>query len=62
MTEIEIVFLVENDRDGGYTAKALDESIFTQANDMDSLKKMICDAVNCHFAEEKPITLQFASS
>ncbi|MGL5805993.1 MAG: 2-oxoisovalerate dehydrogenase E1 subunit beta, partial [Xenococcaceae cyanobacterium] len=30
MTKItEIVFLVEDDPDGGYTAKALGESIFT---------------------------------
>jgi hypothetical protein len=52
---IEIVFLVEDDPEEGYTAKALGESIFTQANDLESLKEMIRDAVNCHFAEaEKP--------
>ena len=51
----EIVFLVEDDLDGGYTAKALGESIFTQAEDIESLKKMIRDAVDCHFeAEDKP--------
>ncbi len=50
---IEIVFLVEDDLDGGYTAKALGESIFTQADDLDSLKKMIRDAVDCHFTEEQ---------
>jgi hypothetical protein len=52
---IEIVFLVEDDPEEGYTAKALGESIFTQANDLESLKEMIRDAVNCHFTEaEKP--------
>jgi hypothetical protein len=52
---IEIVFLVEDDPEEGYTAKALGESIFTQANDLQSLKEMIRDAVNCHFTEiEKP--------
>ncbi|MGK7949439.1 MAG: type II toxin-antitoxin system HicB family antitoxin [Xenococcaceae cyanobacterium] len=52
---IEIVFLVEDDPDGGYTARALGESIFTQAKDIESLKEMIRDAVDCHFeAEEKP--------
>ncbi len=50
---IEIVFLVEDDPDGGYTARALSESIFTQAEDLDSLKKMIRDAVDCHFTEEQ---------
>jgi hypothetical protein len=50
---IEIVFLVEDDPEEGYTAKALGESIFTQANDLESLKEMIRDAVNCHFSEEQ---------
>lgn len=51
----EIVFLVEDDPDGGYTARALGESIFTQAEDIKSLKKMIRDAVDCHFeVEDKP--------
>ena len=34
----EIVFLIEEDPEGGYTAKGLGESIFTQAEDMASLK------------------------
>jgi dephospho-CoA kinase len=50
---IEIVFLVEDDPDGGYTAKALGESIFTQADNLESLKEMIRDAVDCHFIEEQ---------
>lgn len=51
----EIVFLVEDDPEVGYTAKALGESIFTQAEDIESLKVMIRDAVDCHFeAEDKP--------
>ncbi|NJL53524.1 MAG: 2-oxoisovalerate dehydrogenase [Hydrococcus sp. SU_1_0] len=49
----EIVFLVEDDPEGGYTARALGESIFTQANDLNRLKEMIRDAVNCHFSEEQ---------
>ncbi|MDJ0899750.1 MAG: hypothetical protein QNJ55_13160 [Xenococcus sp. MO_188.B8] len=49
----EIVFLVEEDPDGGYIARALGESIFTQAEDIESLKEMIRDAVNCHFTEEQ---------
>lgn len=47
----EIVFLVEDDLDGGYTAKALGETIFTEADDLDTLKEMVKDAVNCHFEE-----------
>ena len=49
----EIVFLIEDDVDGGYTAHALGESIFTQADDIDSLKQMLRDAVRCHFPDEQ---------
>ena len=49
----EIVFLIEEDFDGGYTARALGESIFTQADDMDTLKEMLRDAVRCHFPNEQ---------
>jgi hypothetical protein len=45
----EIIFLVEQAPDGGYTAQALSESIFTEADDLESLKIMVKDAVNCHF-------------
>ena len=45
--------MVEDDPEGGYTARALGESIFTQAEDLDGLKEMIRDAVNCHFTKEQ---------
>jgi predicted RNase H-like HicB family nuclease len=51
-TMIEILFLIEEDAEGGYTARALGESIFTQADDMASLKEMLRDAVRCHFPDE----------
>lgn len=47
----EIIFLVEEDPEGGYIAQSLGESIFTQADDLDSLRLMIKDAVACHFVE-----------
>jgi len=49
----EIVFLVEDDPDGGYTARALGESIFTQSDDLETLREMVRDAVHCHFADEQ---------
>lgn len=49
----EIVFLVEDDPDGGYTARALGESIFTQADDIKALREMVCDAVHYHFPDEQ---------
>ncbi|MEH2061021.1 MAG: 2-oxoisovalerate dehydrogenase E1 subunit beta [Nostoc sp.] len=49
----EIVFLVEDDPDGGYTAVALTESIFTQADDIETLQEMVRDEVHCHFPNEQ---------
>ena len=60
----EIIFLVEEDPEGGYTAKALGESIFTQADDLESLRTTIRDAVDCHYepsAKPKMIRLHFVS-
>lgn len=45
----EIIFLVEEAGEGGYIAKALGESIITQAESLEELKAMIKDAVKCHF-------------
>jgi hypothetical protein len=45
----EIIFLVEEDPEGGFTAAAVSASIFTQGDDMDSLKANVRDAVRCHF-------------
>lgn len=47
----EIIFLVEEDADGGYTARALDYSIFTEADNLNELKTIVQDAVRCHFEE-----------
>jgi len=60
----EIIFLVEDAAEGGYSARALGESIFTEGDDLDLLRTNIRDAVDCHFeAEEKPkvIRLHFVS-
>jgi len=45
----EIIFIVENSEEGGYTAKALGQSIFTEGETLDELKKNVKDAVKCHF-------------
>ena len=47
----ELIFLVEEAPEGGYTARALGESIFTEAPDLDELRTQIRDAVKCHFDE-----------
>ncbi len=50
----EIIFLVEEALEGGYTAKALGESIFTEGDTMEEIKANIKEAVECHFDEGKP--------
>jgi hypothetical protein len=47
----EVIFLVEEDPEGGFTARALGHSIFTEADTLDELKVMLQDAVRCHFDE-----------
>ena len=45
----EIIFIIEESKEGGFEARALGHSILTEAEDMASLKKEIKDAVTCHF-------------
>jgi hypothetical protein len=47
----ELIFLVEEAPEGGYTARALGESIFTEADDFAGLEANVRDAVRCHFDE-----------
>jgi hypothetical protein len=48
----EIIFLVEESPEGGYEARALGHSIFTEADTYEDLKQMVQDAVGCHFEPE----------
>ncbi|HEX4373884.1 MAG TPA: hypothetical protein VHZ50_11330 [Puia sp.] len=47
----EIIFIVEDALEGGFIAKALQESIFTEAETFEQLKVNIKEAVECHFAD-----------
>ena len=59
----EIIFLVEEAPEGGYTARALGESIFTEADDLEGLERNVRDAVRCHFDEgERPRMVRFHSA
>ena len=51
----EIIFMVEQDPEGGYTAKALGQSVFTEAGTLEKLKKNIKDALKCHFDKDEDI-------
>lgn len=45
----EIIFEVTEAAEGGYDARALGHSVFTQGDDWNDLKEMVRDAVLCHF-------------
>ena len=48
----EILFVVEEAPEGGYTARALGYSIYTEADTWEELKAAVQDAVECHFEED----------
>jgi hypothetical protein len=51
----EVIFIVEEAPEGGYTARALGASIFTEADDLHTLHEEVRDTVQCHFEEgERP--------
>ncbi len=45
----ELIFVVETAPEGGYNARALGQSIFTEADDVETLRERVRDAVRCHF-------------
>jgi hypothetical protein len=47
----ELIFVIEEAPEGGYTAQALGEGIFTEADDLKSLQVNVREAVKCHFEE-----------
>ena len=51
----EIIFTVSEAPEGGYTARALGASIFTEADTLVELREAVPDAVRCHSEEpERP--------
>lgn len=45
----EIIFMIEEAAEGGYSAQALGHSIYVDGDDERDLKEKIRDAVDCHF-------------
>lgn len=45
----ELIFIVEPAPEGGYTARAVETSIYTEADNVTELRHQIRDAVRCHF-------------
>jgi hypothetical protein len=59
MAPTEITFSVQESPEGGYEARALGYSIFTEADSLDELKILVRDAVSCHFdATDKPSVIR----
>ena len=56
----EIIFLVEEDIEGGFNARALSESIFTQGESIEQLGANIRDAVDCHYESASKPQITFA--
>lgn len=51
----QIHFIVEEAPEGGYLAQAVGVDIFTEADDLPTLRGLVRDAVACHFdPEDKP--------
>ena len=51
----EVIFTVEEAPEGGFTARVLDQSIFTEADDLSHLRAQVRDAIHVHFDEnQKP--------
>jgi hypothetical protein len=50
----EIVFEIMQEGDGGYTAEALGESIFTQADNWDELRANVREAVQAFYFDSSP--------
>jgi hypothetical protein len=49
----EVFFMVEESSEGGFIAKGLGVSIFTQAETLEELRELVKDAVHCHFDDTK---------
>ncbi|MCP4398889.1 MAG: 2-oxoisovalerate dehydrogenase [bacterium] len=47
----EIIFFVQPSCEGGYEARVLSHSIYTEADTLQELRETIKDAVHCHFEE-----------
>ncbi len=49
----ELIFMVEEAPEGGFTAQALGVSIFTQAETEEELKANVREATECFYGDDK---------
>ena len=57
-TMSEIIFIIEESPEGGYEAKALGHSIFTEGETIEELKENIKEAIHCHFEVDVPAIIR----
>ena len=56
---MEIVFSITQEGDGGYVAECLSHDIVTEADDWDSLRSNVFEAVNAYFFDQtKPSSIR----
>ena len=48
----ELIFLIEDAIEGGYNARALGVSIFTQADSIEELRVNVREATECFYGDE----------
>ena len=48
----EIIFEITQESDGGFVAECLTESIFTQADTWEELRKQVKDSVEAYFFDQ----------
>ena len=51
----EIIFAIEEAVDGGFTARALGESIFTERETLDTLRQQVRDAAHLEISRDELI-------
>jgi hypothetical protein len=49
---MELIFEIRDAEDGGYYARALGHSIFTEADSWEELRKNVVEAVSLHFEDD----------
>ncbi len=63
MTDSTVVFSVRKSPQGGYEARAVGHSIFTQASTMKELRLQVKEAVKAHFGPGKKLpTIRFVKA
>ncbi|MBX2914065.1 MAG: 2-oxoisovalerate dehydrogenase [Cyclobacteriaceae bacterium] len=53
----EIKFIIQPSAEGGFEARALEYSIFTEGETLEEVKENISEAIKCHFEDSEAPTI-----